>query len=161
MKTIVLLTRRNVGMYCLSYLVAKGYKVKLITDDNDVLWLGGRLGVEFVTLETMGDLDYMLSVHWHKIIPNEFLKEGRSINIHPCLFKYKGTNPIKRYISNGDTLGSVESHYMIEEVDAGEVIHREMFQTPKIESYAEFYNLALPYYFKCLAYTLEIFEKCE
>ena len=45
--------------------------------------------------------------------------------------------------------------YMIKEVDAGEVIGRINFETPVIETYAEFYNIAYRYYIKCLDYSLK------
>jgi methionyl-tRNA formyltransferase len=124
------------------------------------MWLGGRLGVEFVAMQDSGGFDLLLSIHWHKIIPKEFLKDGCSYNVHPCLFKYKGHDPIARYIANGDTLGSVGIHAMTEIVDEGKLLHEEYFPTPKINSYQEFYDIALPYYFKGLSYSLEIIEQC-
>ena len=154
--TVVLATRRNVGMIALSWFVARGYDVKVITDDVNVKWLAYTLGQKFVTLETMGHWDYFFSVHWHKIIPMEYLKYGAAaVNVHPCLFRYKGTNPIKRYISNQDTEASVESHYMTEIPDDGEVIAQEFFTTPICDTYADFYNVAFPSYYKILDKTME------
>ncbi len=155
MKIVILYARRNVGLCALSYLVAQGLVVKVISDDEDILWMADELGCEVVTMETMGDYDLLLSVHWHKIIPSEYFN-GVCVNIHPCLFKYKGHNPIKRYIENGDTQGSVESHYMTEIPDEGEVIHQEFFETGKIGLYQEYYDIALKYYFKLLDRTLKI-----
>jgi hypothetical protein len=40
------------------------------------------------------------------------------------------------------------------------LLHEEYFPTPKINSYQEFYDIALPYYFKGLSYSLEIIEQC-
>lgn len=154
MKTIVLFTRRNVGMAALSYLTALGHKVKVITDDEDVLWLAKTLSCELVTMWEMGDYDILLSVHWHKVIPNEYLLKP-SINIHPCLFKYKGHNPIKRYIENKDTKGSVGCHYMTNVIDEGELIYEVFFDTPVCSTYADYYNVALPYYFKAIKTVIE------
>jgi len=155
MKTIVLYARRNVGMYCLSHLVALGYKVKVITDDTNVGWLAEEYGCEQVTLDTMGEFDLFVCVHGNKIIPKQYLVEGKFVNVHPCLSKYVGKNPIAKYLENGDTAGTVESHYMTEEVDAGEKITSFWFYTGEIKSYAEFYNIALPHYYKCLNKTLQ------
>lgn len=156
--TIVLYTRRNVGLLALSHLVAKEHCVKVITDDENVVAMGVSFGVQFVELDTMGDFDLFICCHGNKIIDKKYLVEKKFINIHPCLYKYKGHNPIKRYIENKDILGSVESQYMIEEVDAGEVIHQEFFETPICQTYADFYNVALPYYAKCLDKTLKCLE---
>jgi methionyl-tRNA formyltransferase len=154
---IILYTRRNVGMYCLSHLVALGHDVSVITDDSNVEWLAGRYNCDIVGFESMGEFDLFLCIHGNKIIPERYLHDWRMINIHPCLYKYKGHNPIKRYIIGKDTDASVESQWLIEEVDAGDVIHREDFTTPICNNYADFYNIALPYYIKCLDETLNRF----
>lgn len=155
MKSIILYANRNTGMVVLSYLVAKGYKVKLITDnDENITRLAKSYDVPVVTFDTMGDFDLFICCHGRKIIKNKYLIEGKFINIHPCLFKYKGHNPIKRYIENKDTKGSVESLYLTEEVDAGEVICDRSFYTGVVTTYAEFYNIALPYYFEVIEETL-------
>ncbi len=155
--TIILYCRRNVGLIALSYFVAKGHTVRVMTDDDNVKWLARSLGCPMVEgVNAMGRFDFLFCVHGNKILETKYLAEKKTINIHPCLFKYPGHNPIKRYIENGDTLGSVESQYMIEEVDAGPVIHQEMFSTPVCHNYADFYNVALPFYYKVLDKTMEV-----
>ncbi len=156
---IILYTRRNVGMYCLSHLVALGHDVSVITDDKNVEWLAERYGCKIVRIDDMGEFDYFICIHGNKIIPSRFLQEGKMINIHPCLYKYKGHNPIKRYIVGKDTDATVESQWMIEEVDAGDVIFQQKFITPICNSYADFYNVAVPFYYSCLEKTLELIIK--
>lgn len=152
--TIVLYANRNVGLLVLSYLRAMGHIVYVIHDgDQQMEDLCNMLGVEVVTLETMPPHDLLLCCHGRKIIPKEYLT-GLCVNIHPCLFKYKGHNPVKRYIANKDTLGSVESHYLTEVVDGGDVIHQEFFETTPITDFANFYNIATPYYYMCVNETL-------
>lgn len=151
----ILYINRNTGMHVLSYLVARGYDINVITEDEDVITLCSYLDVNIVTLDTMGDFDLFICCHGRKIIDSKYLQDGKFINIHPCLSKYKGHNPIKRYIENGDENGSVESQYLIEEVDAGNVICSETFVTGKVNTYAEFYNIALPYYIKIIHKTLK------
>lgn len=151
--TVALLTRRNVGMIALSYLKAKGYIVKLISDDENVLWLANNLDCEIVTIETVGEYDLLLSVHWNKIIPKKYLK-GVCVNIHPCLSLYRGKNPIQKYIDNQDEFASLESHIMVEEADAGEVIHGDLFETGVVTDFANFYNVAFFYYYKTISSTL-------
>ena len=154
MKTIVLYANRNVGLIAMTLLLAKGYKVKVMTEDGDVWWLATELGLEIVSLDTMGDCDLFLSVHGRRIIPMKYLEDCIAINVHPCL-KYKGVNPVKRYIENKDTQATIDAHIMIEKADEGAVIYSEHFETPIINSYAEFYNLALPFYFRAINYTIE------
>jgi methionyl-tRNA formyltransferase len=151
----ILYANRNTGMCVLSYLLVQGYNIKVITEDEDVKTLCGFYGIEIVTLETMGEFDLFICCHGKKIIKSEYLQSGKFINIHPCLFKYKGHNPIKRYINNGDSIGTVESQYLIEEVDAGDVIYKSEFTTGKVNTYAEFYNIAIPHYFKVIHETLK------
>jgi len=153
--TIVLYANRNTGLVVMSYLVAMGHNVKYISDDLDIIEMGTAYNLTRVVLETMRPFDLFICCHGDKIIEAQYLQEGKMINIHPCLYKYKGHNPIKRYIENGDTEGTVESQYMIEEVDAGEVIEQEFFKTPVCKTYADFYNIAIPYYLKCIHNTLE------
>lgn len=157
---IIFYGNRNTGLYILSYLVASGYDIKVITDgDKNIEQLTKYYNLPLVTLDTMGDYDLFICCHGRKIISNKYLKEGKFINLHPCLFKYKGHNPVRRYLKNGNTIGSIESHYLVEEVDGGDVIYRAEFETGKIDTYAEFYNIALPYYFKVIHETLKIINE--
>lgn len=154
--TIILYTRRNVGMCALSYFVAAGHRVKVVTDDVSIKKLARNLGSPVVDQDTMGEYDLIVSVHWHKLIPEVYLVGRIGINFHPCLSLYRGTNPIKRYIENKNTTASVASHFMTNVFDDGEVICEEFFETGIVESYADFYNQALPYYFRVFAKTMKM-----
>ena len=142
-------------MYVLSYLVAQGYEVRVITEDKNVRRLAYSYGLKLTELDNLGEFDLFICCHGRKIIPEEYLVEGKFINLHPCLYKYMGHNPIKRYIKNKDKLGTVESQWLIEKIDGGEVIHQEKFNTGEVSTYAEFYNIAAPYYFWCIDETLK------
>jgi len=153
--TIILYARRNVGLVALSYLVAKGYLVKVISDDKNVIWLAGILGCEIVDFDSMGEFSWLFCVHGNLIIPKEYLIEGKMINFHPCLQEgYKGHNPVKRFLVQGALHASISSHYMTEVVDEGAVIHTVNFDTKGAKSYADFYNEAFKYYFLLLDATL-------
>jgi folate-dependent phosphoribosylglycinamide formyltransferase PurN len=156
---IVLYTRRNVGLYALSYLIAKGHTVKVITDDYFVHKLAGYLKCELVDLDSMGEFDFFICVHGDKIIGEKYLQEGKFINIHPCLSKYKGHNPIKRFIQNKDIYASVDAHYMTNVVDEGEIICSVPFATGEIKSHAEFYNVGVPFYYICFEKVIEKISK--
>lgn len=152
MKTVVLYTRRNVGLIALSFLLSKGFKVKVISDDYHVLWMAEEFGCEIIEdFDTMGEFDIFLSVHGWRIVPMKYLKGKTALNVHPCLTLYKGKNPIERYILNKDEAATVEAHIMEEKVDEGEVVYSESFYTGVCEMYQDFYNIAFPYYYKCLS----------
>jgi len=157
MKKLILYGRRNTGMVVLPYLVAKGYEVKVISDDKDVIWVAKDLKCGITTIEEMGDdYDLFICVHGDKIIPKQFLRNGKMINIHPCLRWYHGHNPIKRYIEDKRVTGSVEAQYLIEKVDAGDLICGEIFRTPVCNTYQDFYNIALPYYTRVISSALKL-----
>lgn len=155
---IVFYGKRNTGMLVLNYLLAKGHKIKVIPGDDLIRKMCDYHGLEIVDLDSMGKFDLFICCHGNKIIPAKYLIDKKFINIHPCL-KYKGHDPISRYIEKADTEASVDSLYMIESVDDGDVIESIKFQTPVVNSYAEFYNIAYPYYIDCIHKTLEKYEK--
>jgi len=154
-KTILLYTRRNVGLCALSYFVAAGFRVKVISDDDEVLALATNLRCEIVTQGTAGDWDWLFSVHWHKIIPEKHLKPNRGVNWHPLLHKYLGKDPVRRYMDNGDTMASLGSHIMTDVPDAGQKVDLIMFGLGAVSSYAEFYNAMLPIYYQSFRRTLD------
>jgi len=156
MRTVVVLyARRNTGMVVLSFLVAQGYDVRVVSDDDDVIWLADILNCPIFTLETIGKFDLFVCCHGNKIIQKQYLDKGTCINIHPCLYLYRGKDPVSRFIENKNTLGSVGVHHMTEVVDGGEVIVEEKFFTGEVNSYAEFYNIALKFYLVALQRVLK------
>ena len=159
--TVLLMTRRNVGLIALSYLVAKGYDCKVISDDKDVLWLAENLGQKIVDEDDAGEWGYLISCHWHKIIDEKYLKEGKCVNIHPCLteLNYKGVNPVKRYIHNKNKEATIDAHFMTNVPDEGEVIATIKFKTGKVATYASFYNQAFKHYFYLLEKIMEVLNK--
>lgn len=155
MKTVVLYGRRTVGMMALAYLKAFRCRVKVISEDENIKWMATQMGCDQIKIYHLPyhPHDLFICVHGDKIIPKEFLHD-KMINIHPT--KYNGHNPVKKYIENEDTDGCIRVLKMIEEVDAGELLHQENFETPICKTYADFYNIAMPNYFKaidvCLKY---------
>lgn len=154
---IIFYGRERVGLCVFLYLVGKGHSLKfVIVDDSpntcNLNSIAGYFNIEKIPFDSLKDQDFdvLVSCHGRKIIKNDVLEKGICINIHPCLFKYKGANPIGRYIENKDTLASVGCHIMTQEVDCGRVIKEVFFTTPIINNCLEFYNLALPYYIMCV-----------
>lgn len=157
MTKILLYGRRNVCLYALSYLKGLGYEVKVLSNDENVIWLSGSLKCELVSgFDKMGDFDVFISVHGQRIVPMKYLEGKIAFNVHPCLEKgYKGKNPIKTYIELGDKWADVSSHHMTEVPDEGEIIETVHFYTGKVLDYANFYNIAAFYYFLLIHQTLE------
>ncbi len=155
MTTILLYCRRNVGLCALSYFVAAGFRVKVISDFDEILALARNLRCEIVTQETAYDYEWLFSIHWHKIIPEKYLKPNRGVNWHPLLHRYPGANPVKKYIDNGDVMASLGSHIMTDVPDAGQRIDLIMYGLGKVTSYAEFYNDMLPIYYRSFRRTLD------
>lgn len=154
MKKVILYGNRNTGIYALTYLKAKGFDVKIISDDQWVIKIAKLLEVDIIDFEEVEGFDLFLCVHGVKILSKEFLQKGLCVNVHPGL-KYKGKDPISRYIINQDEDATVDSHHMIEQVDEGEIIASVPFHTGEVNSYAEFYNQAVPFYHLLFELTLE------
>lgn len=96
------------------------------------------------------DTDLLISVHSREIIPMEILNATRigGINVHPCLFEYKGRDPIERFVRDGKTRASVGVHRMIKEVDCGETLAEIFVDIDRgtINTVAEVYNILYPLY---------------
>lgn len=153
-KTAIFYGKSQVGLVVLLDLLANGYKVRVIPNDDIIRAAAKYHNLPIVTLDTMGEFDLFCSCHGEKIIPMRYLPEGKCFNMHDCLFKYKGQTPIQRYMDNQDTKASIESHYMTEQVDEGPVIHQEFWDTPVCHTFGEYYNLAVPHYLDCIERTL-------
>jgi methionyl-tRNA formyltransferase len=92
--------------------------------------------------------DLLISVHGREVIEKDFLKKPTygCINVHPCLYKYKGKNPIGRLLENNDSKASVGIHYMDEEIDSGEVILEKFVDVSDKNTIEAVYNELYPYY---------------
>lgn len=92
--------------------------------------------------------DLLVSVHGKEVVPPEMLRIPSlgCINVHPCLYKYKGVNPIEKLLRDNNTKASVGVHYMSEEVDSGEVIVEKFVDVSGKNTIEEVYNQLYPYY---------------
>lgn len=99
-------------------------------------------------IEVLNNCDLLVSVHGREIVPGELLKIPPlgCINVHPCLYKYKGRNPVARLLEDNIPKASVGVHYMLEEVDAGEVIVELFVDVSGKNTVEEVYNALYPYY---------------
>lgn len=101
--------------------------------------------------------DLFFSVHGREIVPEEMLAIPPlgCVNVHPCLYKYKGANPVQRMLDDDNSKASVAVHYMVEKVDAGEVILEEFVDVAGT-TVEEVYNELYPYYIKAISGNYEI-----
>ena len=152
---------RQAGMIQLLTLLALGHKVVcVIPIDEPVEATAKSLGLEvkkpedinddkFVDyLETLG-ADLFVCCHGRQIIKPRLLGSMKAINTHPCLYKYKGAEPIRRLLEDKNTKASVGVHWMAEKVDEGEVIVED-FKEVTGTTMEGVYNELYPLYSKVL-----------
>lgn len=154
-KNIILYGRRTPCWIALYHLKDKGYNIKVVSDDRNVLFVAQKLGIEVRSFEERGFCDLFICIHGTRILTKHELGQSFCVNIHPALELYRGKNPIGRYIENKNIDGSVSSHFMTEIVDAGKIIDTQYFETPICNSHADFYNIAYIHYINCLDETLK------
>lgn len=95
----------------------------------------------------------LVCCHGRKILKKDILTI-KAINLHPCLYKYKGADPIGRMLKDKETKASVGVHWMTEDVDRGEVIVEE-FLTTKGSNVMEIYNELYPLYSEVLVEAID------
>lgn len=81
--------------------------------------------------------DLIITCSYGKIIPSIILNypKYKCINIHPSLLpKYRGASPIQYAILNHDKVTGVTLMYMIEEMDAGDILFQEKINIDPIET---------------------------
>lgn len=105
--------------------------------------------------------DLLVCTHGREIVPKELLELPKlgGINVHPCLSKYKGKNPIGRMLENGETEASVGVHFMEEDVDQGKIILENFIDVGKKNRVVEVYNELYPYYATTIMEAVKILRK--
>jgi methionyl-tRNA formyltransferase len=107
--------------------------------------------------------DLLLSVHGREIIDDDTLHKPRfsGVNLHPCLNKYKGRDPIEKLILSGDHQASVGAHFMTNILDSGNIIC-EIFQNVEYSSINDItsvYNQLYYVYSQVIIETINILQK--
>ena len=69
-------------------------------------------------------VDLILCVHGREIVPPVVLARTRygGVNLHPCLSRYPGKDPIGRLLNDNGKTATVGAHWMTDDVDAGPVL---------------------------------------
>src|SRR3989441_7026430 len=124
---LVMMLGQPAGLVALLTCQAEGHEVLAVaTRDQAIEWYCrvSDLPIHHESIawrDGLTEADVLLSVHGREIIPAEVLNLPRhgGINLHPCLWKYKGADPVGRLLADQGTMASVGAHWMTAEVDAG------------------------------------------
>jgi len=110
-------------------------------------------------IDTVKEADLLFSVHGRQIVPKEILDIPllQCVNVHPCLYKYKGANPIQRMLDDSNSKASIGIHYMVEDVDAGKLIIEEFIDATG-RTVLEVYNELYPHYAKTIIKAMRIIK---
>ncbi|MFH1462590.1 MAG: formyltransferase family protein [bacterium] len=156
---------RQAGMVALLTLLAKGEKVVCVIPVDEIVEKTAKsfqLNVKkakninnkkFVNYLHNLKPDLFISCHGRQILKKEILSIG-CINLHPCLYKYKGADSIKRLLLDNNKKASVGAHWMTKEIDGGKVI-LEKFLKIKGSNVIEVYNELYPVYSQVLIEVLK------
>ncbi|MGH8460116.1 MAG: formyltransferase [Stenotrophobium sp.] len=146
MSSAVVFAYHNVGVRCLSVLLAQGVEVKLVVTHEDApgenIWFGSvkalaqAHGIPVVTpanphdeatlaLLTAAAPDFLFSFYYRNMLKPVILnlpKRG-CYNMHGSLLpKYRGRVPINWAVIHGETESGATLHQMVEKPDAGAIV---------------------------------------
>ena len=176
---IVFYGARPAGLIDLLAAVAKGHEIVAVIPvkkfpDDPVRLAAEELNLPLYRPESLNSEeslahlkglapDLLLCCHGRDILKKEILSLPRKgcINVHPCLYRFKGAEPIKHFLESEETKASVGVHVMTEEVDAGKTLVEEFkeIENKREKRQVEVYNELYPLYFKTVSIALEKIEK--
>lgn len=158
---------QSTGMMVLLNLIAKGHNIRAVfCEDEKIEKIAKEFKLQIFPKHKLDDqelteklakhVDLLLCCHGKKILKPYLVKSIPCINIHPCLYKYKGAKPIQRLIRDGNSKASVASHWMTEKVDSGKVIVEKFTRIDSIKNKveADVYNDLYPLYIEVVNDTL-------
>jgi folate-dependent phosphoribosylglycinamide formyltransferase PurN len=166
--SVVFCGGKQAGCIGLLTIIANGYGIKgVVAYDSTVEALAKKLGLPTYSSikqpeveRLLFDSDLLVSTHAREIIPRKLLALPHmgGVNVHPCLYRYKGANPVERLLQDGGTQASVGVHRMTEIIDEGEVLAEEFVDVTGRKSVGEIYNELYPLYATALLKALRILE---
>lgn len=162
---VCMMIGKQAGMIGLLTILAKRIDVEGVVSYGSIAWEIRRIfGIrDYKSIfnrhfkHVLKESDLLVSVHGHEVATKEILELPRigCINVHPCLYKYKGADPIKRLLKDGATRASVGVHWMTEDVDSGDVIVEKFIDIPDCKTVVDVYNELYP------LYSLALFEAID
>ncbi|MDH4215350.1 MAG: formyltransferase [Gallionella sp.] len=149
MSSAIVFAYHNVGVRCLSVLLAHGVKVPLVVTHRDnpkeTIWfdsvaeLAALHGIPVITPENPNtpevveqiralQPDFFFSFYYREMLKRELLeipKRG-ALNMHGSLLpKYRGRVPVNWAIIHGETETGSTLHYMTEKPDNGDIVAQQ------------------------------------
>jgi methionyl-tRNA formyltransferase len=149
MMRAVVFAYHDVGVRCLSVLLARGVDVPLVVTHNDdpgeTIWfesvaaLARRHDLSVVTPQDAKgpelaarigaiDPDFLFSFYYRRLIPEPVLRLARrgALNMHGSLLpRYRGRSPVNWAVLNGETETGATLHHMTARPDMGAIVGQE------------------------------------
>jgi methionyl-tRNA formyltransferase len=82
------------------------------------------------------DLDLIIVATFNQILKSNIIRLPRKgiINFHPSLLpQYKGPSPVRWVLLNGEKYTGITIHYLIDEIDAGDVILQQKIEISELD----------------------------
>jgi UDP-4-amino-4-deoxy-L-arabinose formyltransferase/UDP-glucuronic acid dehydrogenase (UDP-4-keto-hexauronic acid decarboxylating) len=144
------------GCRALELLHSQGHNIYVFTHNPspliphipDVPNLCKKLGVEYSLKKIRSSLlpfkpDLLCSIYYRKIISKAVIEqaEGRAFNLHPALLpKYRGCSSLTWAMTNGEELVGYSYHYLVKEVDAGNIIIQKPMKVHNYDTQTTLFN---------------------
>src|SRR5574340_1447517 len=149
MSRAVVFAYHNVGVRCLSVLLARGVEVALVVthrdNPNETIWfdsvaeLAALHGIPVITPdhpnapEVVAQIralqpDFFFSFYYREMLRRELLEIPKygALNMHGSLLpKYRGRVPVNWAIIHGETETGATLHYMTEKPDNGDIVAQQ------------------------------------
>ena len=160
---------KQAGCIGLLSLYAAGFTpTAVVAYDELVKQLSETLGIPVTSSihdssfqESLSRSHILVSVHGRQIVPEKYLTLPSlgGINVHPCLYRYKGADPVGRLLEEGNNRASVGVHRMTTVLDEGEVLAEEFVMVDGKETVEAVYNALYPFYATALVKSLKIMQE--
>jgi methionyl-tRNA formyltransferase len=175
MASAVVFAYHDVGVRCLSVLLAQGIEVRLVVthDDNpaETIWFASveqlalQHGLAVIkpkdanapeVVQQVRALapDFLFSFYYRSMLGPELLSVPRiaALNMHGSLLpKYRGRVPVNWAIIHGETETGATLHYMLAKPDAGAIVDRERVSIGPDEQAVEVFRKVTGAAERCLA----------
>jgi phosphoribosylglycinamide formyltransferase-1 len=105
------------------------------------------------------NIDLICLAGFMRILTTDFIEKfsNRIINIHPSLLpKFKGSNAVKDAIESGEEITGCSTHFVIPELDSGEIILQSKVEISKTDDYNSLLNKIHIEEYKIYPLTLKI-----
>lgn len=168
---VVFLGGKQAGCVGLLATIAAGCCVQALVHYDDLVdGLGVALHLpRFASIaadglrETLTASDLLISVHGREVVSSDLLSLPRlgGINVHPCLYAYKGADPVGRLLADRNPRASVGVHRMTQELDRGSVLVEEFVDVSEAKTVTDVYNRLYPHYAIALLKAISLVRRPE